>query len=77
MWLALEGGILSGSSYWGVNGGAYWSSIESAVEWQDIYGGILKSISFGIIISWVCCYKGYYTKMSAEGLGKATRNPSC
>ncbi|MFA9561592.1 MAG: ABC transporter permease, partial [Nitrospirota bacterium] len=25
-----------------------------------------------IIISWVCCYKGYFTKMSAEGLGKAT-----
>ena len=35
-------------------------------------GGIWKSISFGLIISWICCYKGYYTKMSAEGLGAAT-----
>ena len=56
----------------GVSGGSYWSSIESAVEWRDVYGGILKSVSFGLIISWVCCYKGYYTKMSAEGLGKST-----
>ncbi|MBA3613209.1 MAG: ABC transporter permease, partial [Nitrospirales bacterium] len=27
---------------------------------------------FGLIISWICCYKGYYTRMSSEGLGKAT-----
>ncbi|NGZ02612.1 MAG: ABC transporter permease, partial [Nitrospira sp. WS238] len=26
----------------------------------------------GLIISWVCCYKGFYTKMSAEGLSTAT-----
>ena len=52
--------------------GSYWSSVESAVEWKDIYGGILKSLSFGLIISWVCSYKGYFTKMSAEGLGSAT-----
>ena len=45
---------------------------KSAVEWKDVYGGILKSISFGLIISWVCCYKGFYTKQSAEGLGTAT-----
>jgi phospholipid/cholesterol/gamma-HCH transport system permease protein len=58
--------LLGGSS------GSYWSSIESAVQWKDVYGGIMKAISFGIIISWVCCYKGFYTGMSAEGLGKAT-----
>src|SRR5436309_2929135 len=56
----------------GANAGSYWSSIESAVEWKDVYGGIVKSISFGLIVSWVCCYKGYFTRMSAEGLGTAT-----
>jgi phospholipid/cholesterol/gamma-HCH transport system permease protein len=29
-------------------------------------------VSFGLIVSWVCCYKGYYTRPSAEGLGEAT-----
>jgi len=70
--VGIGGGYVVGVKLLGVSGGSYWSSIESAVEWRDVYGGILKSISFGLIISWVCCYKGYYTKMSAEGLGKAT-----
>lgn len=70
--VGIGGGYLVGVKLLGVSGGSYWSSIESAVEWKDVYGGILKSISFGLIISWVCCYKGYYTRMSAEGLGKAT-----
>ncbi len=70
--VGIWGGYLVGVKLLGVSGGSYWSSIESAVEWKDVYGGILKSISFGLIISWVCCYKGYYTRMSAEGLGRAT-----
>jgi phospholipid/cholesterol/gamma-HCH transport system permease protein len=70
--VGIYGGYLVGVSLLGASAGSYWSSIESAVEWKDIYGGILKSISFGLIVSWVCCYKGYFTRMSAEGLGTAT-----
>jgi phospholipid/cholesterol/gamma-HCH transport system permease protein len=70
--VGIYGGYLVGVDLLGVNAGSYWSSIESAVEWKDVYGGILKSISFGLLITWVCCYKGYYTRMSAEGLGMAT-----
>jgi len=70
--VGIYGGHLVGVDLLGVNAGSYWNSIESAVEWKDVYGGILKSISFGLIISWVCCYKGFYTRMSAEGLGTAT-----
>jgi phospholipid/cholesterol/gamma-HCH transport system permease protein len=70
--VGIYGGYLVGVDLLGVNAGSYWSSIESAVEWKDVYGGILKSLSFGLLITWVCCYKGYYTRMSAEGLGTAT-----
>ena len=70
--VGIYGGHVVGVELLGVNAGTYWNSIESAVEWKDVYGGILKSISFGLIISWVCCYKGFFTKMSAEGLGNAT-----
>jgi phospholipid/cholesterol/gamma-HCH transport system permease protein len=70
--IGIYGGYLIGVDLLGVSAGSYWSSVESAVDWKDVYGGILKSISFGLIVSWVCCYKGYYTGMSAEGLGKAT-----
>jgi phospholipid/cholesterol/gamma-HCH transport system permease protein len=70
--VGIYGGYLVGVDLLGVSSGSYWSSIESAVEWRDVYGGILKSISFGLLITWVCSYKGYYTRMSAEGLGTAT-----
>ncbi len=70
--VGIYGGYLVGVELLGVNAGSYWNSIDSAVEWKDVYGGIWKSVSFGLIVSWVCCYKGYYTGMSAEGLGKAT-----
>jgi len=70
--VGIYGGHLVGVELLGVSSGAYMSSMESAVEWKDVYGGILKALSFGIIITWVCTYKGYNTRMSAEGLGKAT-----
>ncbi len=70
--VGIYGGYVVGVDLLGGNAGAYWNSLESAVEWKDVYGGIWKSISFGLIVSWICCYKGYYTRMSAEGLGTAT-----
>jgi phospholipid/cholesterol/gamma-HCH transport system permease protein len=70
--VGIYGGYLVGVDLLGVSSGSYWSSIESSVEWKDVYGGILKSISFGLLVTWICCYKGYYTRMSAEGLGAAT-----
>ncbi|TAL11083.1 MAG: ABC transporter permease [Nitrospirae bacterium] len=70
--IGIYGGYLVGVELLGVSSGAYTSSMESSVEWKDVYGGFLKAISFGVIISWVCTYKGYNTTMSAEGLGTAT-----
>ena len=70
--IGIYGGYLVGVDLLGVGSGAYTSSMESSVEWKDVYGGFLKALSFGVIVSWVCTYKGYHTTMSAEGLGTAT-----
>jgi phospholipid/cholesterol/gamma-HCH transport system permease protein len=70
--IGIYGGYLVGVDLLGVSSGAYTGSIESSVEWKDVYGGFLKALSFGVIVTWVCTYKGYNTAMSAEGLGKAT-----
>lgn len=70
--IGIYGGYLVGVDLLGVSSGAYTSSMESSVEWKDVYGGFLKALSFGVIVSWVCTYKGYNTTMSAEGLGTAT-----
>jgi phospholipid/cholesterol/gamma-HCH transport system permease protein len=70
--IGIYGGYLVGVELLGVSSGAYTSSMESSVEWKDVYGGFLKAISFGVIVSWVCTYKGYNTTMSAEGLATST-----
>jgi phospholipid/cholesterol/gamma-HCH transport system permease protein len=42
------------------------------VDLDDIYNGLAKAAVFGLILSLISCYKGFYTKGGAEGVGKAT-----
>lgn len=39
---------------------------------DDFFHGLIKSVIFGIIVSTIACYKGFYTEGGAEGVGKAT-----
>jgi phospholipid/cholesterol/gamma-HCH transport system permease protein len=50
----------------------YMSSMRSYGELADIRGGLTKSCVFGVILSWVGTYKGYYTSGGARGVGIAT-----
>nr|WP_298266508.1 MlaE family lipid ABC transporter permease subunit [Geobacter sp.] len=70
--VGIYGGYLVGVKLLGVNKGAYFYQMEKSVEWKDVWSGIVKSVSFGAIISWVCCYKGYYAGHGAEGVSRAT-----
>jgi phospholipid/cholesterol/gamma-HCH transport system permease protein len=70
--VGIYGGYLVGVKLLGVNPGAYFHEMKKSVEWKDVYSGFIKSISFGVIISWVCCYKGYHAGHGAEGVSRAT-----
>ena len=61
-----------GSTLFGISSGTYFSQIQDYVAMEDIRTGLYKALSFGIIVSWVCCYKGFYTGYGAEGVSKAT-----
>lgn len=50
----------------------YITSIRTYVEMSDIRGGIIKSCIFGLILTWVGTYKGFYTHGGARGVGTAT-----
>ena len=52
--------------------GVYIGEMESYVKMVDILHGLYKSLSFGFIISWVCCYKGFTARPSARGVSQAT-----
>ena len=56
----------------GLNTDQYLANITQFCKFHDILGGIIKAGFFGFILTWVGCYKGYYTFGGAEGVGKAT-----
>ena len=48
------------------------NKIYEYVELEDIYNGLTKAAVFGLILTLVGCYKGFYTRGGAEGVGRAT-----
>ncbi len=70
--VGIFGGYLVGVKLLGVSGGTYFGEIPNYLDIKDILEGIYKSLSFGALIIWVCCYKGYYAGFGAEGVSKAT-----
>jgi phospholipid/cholesterol/gamma-HCH transport system permease protein len=70
--VGIFGGFLVGGKLLGIGEGTYFGEMANYVNMEDILGGVYKSLSFGVLITWVCCYKGYYAGFGAEGVSKAT-----
>ena len=74
--IGIFGGFLVGVKLLGVSAGTYFGEMASYVAMKDVLEGFYKSISFGCIITWVCCYKGFYTGIfsgfGAEGVSAST-----
>jgi len=74
--IGIYGGYVVAVKLLGLSSGTYFSQMENLVEMQDINIGFYKSLSFGIIVSWICCYKGFYTGFGrgygAVGVSRAT-----
>ena len=39
---------------------------------DDLFNGLIKAAFFGLILTLVSCYTGFYARGGAEGVGKAT-----
>jgi phospholipid/cholesterol/gamma-HCH transport system permease protein len=39
---------------------------------HDIATGVYKALVFGLVVMWVCCYKGYHAQRMATGVSRAT-----
>lgn len=70
--VGIFGGYVVGVNLLGVNAGAYMGRMEASVELADITNGFIKAIVFGLLVSWVCTYKGFYTGRGAEGVSRST-----
>lgn len=71
--VAIYGGHMVGVVWLGVDDGAYWSNMRSSVDfYDDVFNGIIKSIVFGTVVTWIALYQGYRCPPTSEGIGKAT-----
>ncbi len=57
----------------GLDSGAFWSQPQSKVDlYMDVYNGMIKSVVFGIVVTWIAVFEGYDCTPTAEGLAQAT-----
>jgi len=57
----------------GVDEGAFWGSIRQQVDlYDDVVSGIVKSVVFGGVASFLAVFEGYNSIPTAEGVSRAT-----
>ncbi len=67
------GGWVVGVKLIGVDAGAFWSQMQSGVDvWADIANGVLKSVVFGITVTFVALFQGYEAAATPEDVAGAT-----
>jgi len=72
MMLGIMGGYVIATKVLHLNSVEFIKGIQRHVELSDITNGLIKSAVFGLILSWVGSYKGYYAWGGARGVGIAT-----
>ncbi len=67
----IGGGIIARELH-GLDMNLYISSVRAGVKIEDLIGGIMKPVVFGLIIGLISCYKGLSTTGGTAGVGEAT-----
>lgn len=70
--VGIYGGLFVSVTLLDANRTVYVKRTWDYLEFTDVYSGLFKAAVFGLIISLIGCYKGFYTRGGAEGVGKAT-----
>lgn len=71
--VGIMGGWLVGVIMIGVDEGAFWSQMQSHTDvWRDVGNGVIKSLVFGVTVSFVALLQGYNAKPTPEGVARAT-----
>ena len=69
----IYGGYMIGVRLLGIDDGAFWSQMQSAVDFrEDIVNGVIKSCVFGFAVTAIALFEGYDAVPTAEGISRAT-----
>ena len=71
--VGIWGASLIGVDWLGVYEGAFWSAMQEGVDFrQHVLKGIIKSVVFGLVLTWIAVFQGYDTTPTSEGIAAAT-----
>jgi phospholipid/cholesterol/gamma-HCH transport system permease protein len=67
------GGYFVGVGLLGVDEGAFWSQMQSKIDWnEDVINGVIKSLVFGVVCTWIALFQGYDTVPTSTGVSRST-----
>lgn len=71
--VAVFGGYFIGVQWLGIDAGSFWSNMQVAVDFRgDVLSGIIKSIVFAFVVTWIAVFQGFTSVPTAEGISQAT-----
>ena len=71
--VGIVGGWLVAVPLIGIDAGAFWSQMQGGVDvWADVGNGVVKSLVFGVTVTFVALLQGYTCKPTPEGVSQAT-----
>ena len=71
--MGIFGAYIVGVRLIGVDEGAFWSQMQASVDVRDdILNGVIKSLVFGVAVTWIAVFEGYDAPPTAEGVSGAT-----
>jgi phospholipid/cholesterol/gamma-HCH transport system permease protein len=71
--IGVLGGYFVGVGLLGVDDGAFWSQMRARIDfYDDILNGVIKSLVFGVVVTWIAVFEGYDSIPTSEGVSRAT-----
>jgi phospholipid/cholesterol/gamma-HCH transport system permease protein len=71
--VGILGGYVVGVLLIGVDAGSFWSQMQGGVDvWNDVGNGVIKSLVFGIAVTFIALYQGFEAQPTPEGVSRAT-----
>lgn len=71
--IGVLGGYFVGVGLLGVDDGAFWSQMRAKIDFrEDILNGVIKSIVFGVVVTWIAVFEGHDSTPTSEGVSRAT-----
>ena len=71
--VGIWGGAIVAVDWLGVYDGSYWGNMQNSVEFQkDVLNGVIKSVVFAFLVTWIAVFQGYDCEPTSEGISRAT-----